>query len=118
MCGEKCYGLPPFKIIEKKLINLSGDLRTDVSHYLLECCNSLSVVGLLPALILDTLQMAVSCTYIQLYIYVHVHTYTHYVFPEQLSVMFISEVYSHSLKDQHCSTQLHELLDLDVCMYV
>ncbi len=53
------HGLPP-PIARSKLVSLSGDLRTGINHYLLECSNSLCVVRLLPPLIRHSLEMAVS----------------------------------------------------------
>ncbi|XP_019855372.1 PREDICTED: uncharacterized protein LOC100639594 [Amphimedon queenslandica] len=56
--GPKFYGLPP-QILDKKFISLSGYLKNDVNHYLLESVNSLSSVSLIPALIDDALKMIV-----------------------------------------------------------
>lgn len=56
--GSKFYGLPP-QILDKKFISLSGYVKNDVNHYLLESVNSLSSVSLIPGLIDDALKMIV-----------------------------------------------------------
>ena len=56
--GVKYFGLPPL-VKEKKSISLSGDLKTDINHYLLECFNSLSVTALIPDIVQETLAISV-----------------------------------------------------------
>ena len=57
--GPKFFGLPP-PVQEKKLVSLSGYVKNDINHYLLECSNCLSSVSLLPTLINDALAIVVS----------------------------------------------------------
>jgi hypothetical protein len=52
--GPRYFGLPP-KVPPKVLVNLSGYTATNINHYLLENCNSLSSISLLKGIIRDIL---------------------------------------------------------------
>ena len=57
--GGAVFGLPP-PLIPKQLVSLSGDKRLLIHTYLLEFCNSLSIVASLPTAIQWALSEVVS----------------------------------------------------------